>query len=172
MKLKNILIILAIFQIVNHAAVFAGFIEHNSEESKEDVKYSCTCIDKSKNEYILDKISIETKGTIQTNNLTVKNGLSLIDLFFNNLYYINFNENEKEINEEGYVKAKVKLYDQETEKEYLICVGTTDDPVYLKGIDEDSNKISIKLKDCKKVLFKDFSKDYQEKARPSHGVHH
>ncbi len=160
MKLKNILIILLIFQIVNHVVVFAN--GRDVAISEEDVMYSCKCIDGSGNEYQIDKLSIDTNEKGQSKNLLAKKGLASVSLSLIKLEYINFDENAEEISEEGYVKAKVKFNHRDTEKEYFIFVGTINDPVYLNGIDEDSGKISIKLKDCKRVLFKDISKDYQE----------
>ena len=166
MKLKNILIMLAIFQIVNHVAVFAN--GRDVAISIEAVESECICIDKDGTKYEINKLSVGTDIKGQTKSLPAKKGLSWRDLSIISLDYINFNETE--INEEGYLNAKVKLIGGDLEDEYLIFVGEADDPVKLKGIDEYGNKISIELKDCKKVLFKALLDDYQGSPPDAGGI--
>ncbi|MHC4267865.1 MAG: hypothetical protein ACYSTS_05315 [Planctomycetota bacterium] len=170
MKLRNILIILMISQIVNHVVVFAN--GRSVGISEEDVKFSCTCIDKNGNEYQIDKLSIETNEKDLLNKLSAKEGIASVNLSLTKLDQIEFDEIGTENNKDGYLKATVMFNYGNIVKEYFIFVGTNENSVYLKGINENSIDISIALKDCKKVLFKGFSKDYQELPPRSHEAKH
>ncbi len=170
MKLRNILIVLVTLQIVNHVVVFAN--GRSVGISEEDVKFSCTCIDKDGNEYQIDKLSIETNEKDLLNRLPAKEGISSASLSLMKLNHIEFSEIGTENNKEEYLKATVMFNFGDIVKEYFVFVGTNEDSVYLKGVDKDSIEISIKLKDCKKVLFKGFSKDYQELPRRTYEAAH
>ena len=155
MKIKNLLIILAIFLFVNHGIVFAN--GRSVGVSEDDVLTSCKCIDKNGNEYMINKVSIITKEQGQFRGLPAKKGLASAKLSLYRLEYIDFTDNEAADYKQGFTKAKVKFKQGNNEKEYEIFVGISDDPLRLSGFDEDSVEIHIKLIDCKKVLFLDYA---------------
>lgn len=162
MKIKYILIILAIFLFINHGVVFAN--GRSVGVSEYDVLNSCKCIDKNGNEYMINKVSIITKEQGRFKGLPAKKGVASAKLSLRQLEYIDFTDYEAGDYKEGFAKAKVKFKRENNEKKYKIFIGMPDDPLRLKGLDEDSVEIHIKLIDCKKIMFLDYYKFGDEKS--------
>ena len=162
MKIKYVLIILATFLFVNHGIVFANGRSVGVSES--DALTSCKCIDKNGNEYMMNEVSLITNEQGRFRGLPAKNGLASAKLSLYRLEYIEFTGNEAGNYKEGFAKAKVKFKQGNNEKKYEIFVGIPDDPLRLKGLDEDSVEIHIKLIDCKKIFFLDYTEFDNEKS--------